>query len=175
MNYHEAFDDLRVKHLELIQAVISRLGSNGFLVKGWALTVAGIFFGFAVGSRNWQLGVASLLPTFFFWGLDAYFLRAERLFRKLYDRVRSSDSEIEPFFMSATSPIFTDTVTDVADIRRTMGTTVLATFYGGIIAATFALSLIVAVLPAPYGPDPGPTLGYPSLHTRHEPGPLHHP
>jgi hypothetical protein len=149
VNYHEAFDDLRVKHLELIQAVISRLGSNGFLVKGWALTVAGIFFGFTVGSRNWQLGVASILPTIFFWGLDAYFLRAERLFRRLYDRVRSSDPGIEPFFMSATSPIFTAAAADVAGIRRTMATTTLTTFYGGIIATTVVLGLIVAVLPPP--------------------------
>jgi hypothetical protein len=30
-----------------------------------------------------------------FWGLDGYFLRQERLFRKLYDRHRTKDSNID--------------------------------------------------------------------------------
>ena len=35
-----------VKHLELIQAIITRLASNSFFIKGWALTVAAATFGF---------------------------------------------------------------------------------------------------------------------------------
>lgn len=33
----------RIKHLEFIQAVITRMGTNSFLVKGWALTLAAAF------------------------------------------------------------------------------------------------------------------------------------
>lgn len=40
---YESFEDRRIKHLELIQAVVGRLGNDGFLMKGWALTVAGAF------------------------------------------------------------------------------------------------------------------------------------
>jgi hypothetical protein len=39
-----------------------------------------------------------------FWGLDAYYLRQERLFRKLYDDVcRSSEEQLlkDPFCLSA--------------------------------------------------------------------------
>src|SRR5437764_6004444 len=75
-------------------------------MKGWSVTVAGAFFGFAVNSDNRWLAVAGVLPTLVFWGLDAYFLRAERLFRKLYGRVRIGD-DVPPFFMSATSLKFT--------------------------------------------------------------------
>lgn len=42
MSNYQDFDEARIKHLELIQAVIGRLGINGFLMKGWALTVAGV-------------------------------------------------------------------------------------------------------------------------------------
>ena len=34
-------DDGRIKHLELIQMVVARMGNNSFLIKGWSLTVTG--------------------------------------------------------------------------------------------------------------------------------------
>jgi RsiW-degrading membrane proteinase PrsW (M82 family) len=103
---YDEFDEARIKHLEFIQAVITRLGNDGFLTRGWALTVAGAFLGFAVNTRNRWLAIASMVPTLGFWWLDGFFLRAERLFRKLYGRVRARDERVEPFFMSATSNNF---------------------------------------------------------------------
>ena len=36
--------DRKMKHLEMIQGVISRMANNSFMLKGWAVTlVAGIF------------------------------------------------------------------------------------------------------------------------------------
>ena len=90
----------------MIQAVVARLGSNSFLIKGWAVTLAGAFVGLAVNAEDCSLahiGVASLL---IFWGLDGYFLRAERRFRTLAERVRKFDAKIEPFFMGATAGSF---------------------------------------------------------------------
>jgi hypothetical protein len=91
----------QIKHLEFIQAVVSRLANNSFLMKGWALTVAGLIFGFAVEQGSWRIAAAGLLPVVVFWGLDAYFLRQERLFRKLYDAARKPDSGVELFSMNA--------------------------------------------------------------------------
>jgi hypothetical protein len=45
---YEGFDEHRLKHMEFIQAVVGRLASNSFFVKGWAITVAGAFIGFAL-------------------------------------------------------------------------------------------------------------------------------
>ena len=39
-------------------------------------------------------------PVFMFWALDAYFLRQERLFRKLYDHVRGAENERVDFSMN---------------------------------------------------------------------------
>ena len=38
--------DRVIKHLEMLQGVINRLGHNSFLIKGWSLTIiaAGIIF-----------------------------------------------------------------------------------------------------------------------------------
>ena len=44
--------EARIKHLEFIQSVITRMATNSFLAKGWALTVAGALYGFAVNHLN---------------------------------------------------------------------------------------------------------------------------
>src|SRR4051794_33146782 len=105
MNYNE-LEPNRLKHLELIQATITRLAGNSFLVKGWAITLAGAFFAFALNSHSARLALAAVVPIIAFWALDAYFLRAERLFRALYDEVRLEDHRLEPFYMGATGPQF---------------------------------------------------------------------
>jgi hypothetical protein len=95
------FNEAEIKHLEFIQTVITRLATNSFLMKGWALTVAGALFGFAAKGTDWKIALVGLMPVTAFWGLDAYFLRQERLFRILYDHVRKSEADIESFGMGA--------------------------------------------------------------------------
>lgn len=87
----------------MIQAVVGRLASNSFLIKGWTLTIAGAFFGFAVTRNNGYLALVGVVPVTAFWLLDSYYLRAERLFRCLFEDVRKADPDTELFFMGATS------------------------------------------------------------------------
>ena len=85
-------EEARVRHLEMIQTVITRMAQNSFTYKGWAITlVAGIFALAAAGGMRWEFVAVALLPTLVFWGLDGYYLRQERLFRKLYDAMRSAE------------------------------------------------------------------------------------
>jgi hypothetical protein len=132
----------RLTHLELIQTTIARLAGNSFLVKGWAITVAGAFFGFALNSHSTRLAVAASIPTAAFWLLDAYFLHAERLFRALYDEVRSKDKRIAPFAMGATAKSFVkrvrerDTACDnhkAASRWRAFFSVTLVVLYGGLL------------------------------------------
>jgi hypothetical protein len=88
-----------VKHLEMIQAIIARLAGNAFLLKGWGLTVAGAFFGVSAKEVSWRIAALGLVPALAFWGLDAYFLHRERLFRALYEAVRKGDPAVEPYAM----------------------------------------------------------------------------
>ncbi len=70
----------------MIQGVISRMGQNAFNAKTWAVTVMAAVF--ALGPENGagaKRAVVVLVPLFLFWALDAYYLRQERLFRKLYE------------------------------------------------------------------------------------------
>jgi hypothetical protein len=95
-----------MRHLELIQAVISRQGNNGFAIKAWSLTLLAALLGGAVEFENPGLALIAVLTTLTFWGLDAYFLRCERLFRNLYERVIDGDPEVPAFYMAATSRKF---------------------------------------------------------------------
>ncbi len=88
------------KHLDFIQNVIARLANNSFLMKGWAITVSGAFYGFGVQQKLWQLAAIGLVPAVSFWWLDAYFLRAETMFRCLFNSVRRNPDAHEPFDMN---------------------------------------------------------------------------
>jgi uncharacterized membrane protein YgcG len=119
-----------VKHLEFIEAVIARQANNSFLIKGWSLTVAVAFFGFAIERSSWGLALLGLVPVAAFWFLDTYFLRQERLFRCLYDAVRSSSS-VAPFAMD-TRPYRKEPSTRWL---RTAFSVTLRTFYGTLAVA----------------------------------------
>lgn len=77
------------KHLEFTQGVINRMGQNSFLIKGWAVTLVSALFALAAKDSNPKFAVVAYFPTIAFWLLDSYYLYQERLFRKLYDNVRT--------------------------------------------------------------------------------------
>jgi hypothetical protein len=151
MSQYESVQENQVKHLEMIQAIVARLGNNGFLIKGWAVTVAGAFLAFAVNREKWGLALAAVAPTLLFWLLDASFLRNERLFRDLFDRVRKG---LEPaFYMGATAPTYVKRVKieaekgerdeDVGSRLRTFGREALVLFYSAVILACLITAGII--------------------------------
>lgn len=90
----------QIKHLELIQRVITRMAQNSFTMKGWAVTLVSAILVVAREVAGWEYLLIALLPAFVFWGFDAFYLRRERLFRNLYDHARlQSDVEwqTDPF------------------------------------------------------------------------------
>lgn len=150
MREYGDFDAHLVKHLEMIQAVVARLGNNAFLIKGWSITVTSVFIAFAVERVQWELAVASVVPTLLFWILDASFLRNERLFRDLFTRVTTG--EVEPFFMGATSKSYVAEIRtdakqdgskeDVSSRFRTFWRETLLLFHGTVML----MALIVAAI-----------------------------
>jgi hypothetical protein len=146
---YEQVEPNRIKHMEMIQVVIGRLGNDSFLIKGWAVTIAGALMGFAINSSNGLLGIASMAVTLVFWMLDAFYLRAERLFRELFDRVRQNDPDVEPFFMAATGTEFVRMIGDAYCSRWTVfWSKTLRIFYGALESAAVATIVIVLVLSA---------------------------
>ncbi len=137
MKENESFSSDAVKHLELIQGVVGRLANEAALIRGWALTVSAAFFGFAAQSRSWRVAAVGMLPVIAFWGLNAYYLRAERQYRCLFDRVRRRDQAVEAFSMNARKEA-------VDSWGRTFTAPTLALFYGFIVIV--GVILIVAAI-----------------------------
>lgn len=92
-------NEKRLKHLELIQGVITRMGSNLFTLRGWMITlVVGLSVAFLEVGRN-ELQIILVLVVLIFWVHDAYFLSLERGYRCLYNKVRKLDEDVIDFSM----------------------------------------------------------------------------
>jgi hypothetical protein len=99
-------------HLQMVQAVVSRMGQNAFAVKTWSVTVIAAVFAFAPSDPSARLGLwMVLVPTAAFWWLDAYYLRQERLFRMLYAKIVAGG--VAPYSMDAAA-----FVNEVAGVPR---------------------------------------------------------
>lgn len=92
--------DTKIAHLQMIQAIITRMAGNSFFIKGWSVTIVAALFALAAAGTNDLFVYLAYFPAFMFWSLDAYFLRQERLFRKLYDHVRVLDGVNVDFSMN---------------------------------------------------------------------------
>lgn len=89
------------KHLEMIQAVISRMAGNLFFLKGWAITlVTGVFALSTANGINTDFVFLAYFLLVIFWVLDSYYLSQERRFRALYDAVRKIKEDEIDFSMS---------------------------------------------------------------------------
>ncbi len=79
----------KIRHLELIQGVINRLAGNSFRIKGWAVILVSALLALFIPESRPDLAWIGFVPVLVFWGLDGYFLWQERLFRDLYNQVRT--------------------------------------------------------------------------------------
>lgn len=94
--------EAKLKHLELIQAVIERMAGNLFFLKGWAITLIAALFALAAKDANPKYIFIAFMPVLVFWVLDGYFLSQERQFRSLYNHVRTLNEHAIDFSMDTT-------------------------------------------------------------------------
>ena len=82
-----------LEHLKMIQGVIERMGRNSFQLKAWSAALATGWLAFVAqgGTGQLQPGFLVLVPFIILFALDGYYLWQERMFRGLYDAVRSAD------------------------------------------------------------------------------------
>ena len=90
----------KLKHLELVQAVVNRLSQNSFLLKGWSVVLLAALLTLAANNESARYTLIAFVPLLVFWCLDGYFLHHERLFRKLYDHVRELEEDNVDFEMN---------------------------------------------------------------------------
>jgi hypothetical protein len=83
-------------HLAMIQGVITRRGTNSFVLKGGNVTLVSALFALSAKESNATFIMVAFLPTVAFWILDAYYLHQERLVRNLCDDVSLSTGKYPP-------------------------------------------------------------------------------
>ena len=91
----------KIKHLEFIQNVITRMNTNSFMIKGWAITLISALFALAAKDANRLYALVAYIPLPMFWLLDAFFLSQEKQYRGLYDQVRNINKDNIDFSMDA--------------------------------------------------------------------------
>lgn len=82
----------KMKHLEFIQAVITRMNQNSFQIKTWMITIVSALLALSAGSDNKLYVGIAIFSVIIFWFLDSYYLQMERKSRGIYNDV----AEISP-------------------------------------------------------------------------------
>ena len=137
MSDSKANKDFFLKEIDLIQNIISRMASNSFLVKGWAVTL--VVATLLLDGKSVRVYI-SFIPLLLFWFLDAYFLWQERLYRKLYDWVISNRMKTDENLFNLNAYRFKG---EVQSKWRIMFSTTLGCFYGliGILIVIYSVIL----------------------------------
>lgn len=91
----------KYKHMDYIQSAISRMESNSFYLKGWNVTIIAAIVALSFKESDWRIYACALVLNVVFWFLDAYYLKQEKLFRELYNKVSQiSDDNLIDFSMN---------------------------------------------------------------------------
>lgn len=123
----------KLKHLELIQSVVTRMATNSFMIRGWSITLVSAVFGLAAAGANFKFITITYFAIPLFLLLDGYYLHQERCFRALYESVAlKTESQID---FSMNSKVFNSG-------RNTWINSIfsltIGIFYGGMVALLIA-------------------------------------
>lgn len=120
----------KIKHLEMIQGVISRMSSNSFKLKGWAITVLSALYAYYISHSSCSILIIIFIVTLLFGILDTYYLYLEKGFVDLFNEVRleqkdSTDFRIEPreFDFKAFGKVFCNSVPVILTYIVVLGVT----------------------------------------------------
>lgn len=103
-NSHHSDEDRR-KHLDFIQAVVTRMSTASSTSKSWALPIVTATYGYALTQEVASVALLGIISVILFGFLDANYLNQERKYRALYDSVAglgaagNATNTIPPFSM----------------------------------------------------------------------------
>jgi ATP adenylyltransferase len=75
------------KHIELIQAIVTRMSSASSAAKGWLLPVVTATYGYAIVKDARSVALLGIAAVLLFAFLDANYLKHEKAYRRLYRTV----------------------------------------------------------------------------------------
>jgi hypothetical protein len=98
--------ELRVKYLEMLQAVIARMASNELTCRTWSVGLGTAVIGYAAAKDGHpKAALLAALPAVVFWVLDAYYVALERNFRDIFSNAsRAKDNDPDFSFAAHVNP-----------------------------------------------------------------------
>ncbi len=120
------------KEIDLIQGCINRMANNSFIIKGWSITIYAVVLALLPEKINVILiCIVMLTVTWAFWYLDAFFLRTEKIYRKIYDWVLEERPKHNKDLLYQLNPVkFDGKILDTESITKIMFSKTLKVFYG---------------------------------------------
>lgn len=98
MTVKEGKLESKIKMLEFLQAIISRMADNSFKIKGWAIAINVSLFTLIIVlvrvdklENHWILPTIFIISTIILAALDTYYLKLEREFIKKYNKIAVLD------------------------------------------------------------------------------------
>lgn len=85
----------QMQHLEFVQNIITRMNSNSFQMKGWAITIVSALLAIYASTSNATFVFLGIVPTLLFWFLDSYYIQQERKFRGVYNNITELENDVE--------------------------------------------------------------------------------
>ena len=76
-----------IAHLNMLQAIVTRLAANSAQCKTWCVAIVSALFGLAGATKSGRIAVAAIIPILVFGFVDAAYLANERAYRDLYNRI----------------------------------------------------------------------------------------
>lgn len=133
--------DRKHTHLQMVQGVVNRLSNNSFLLKGWAVVLVSGLFALAAKDAKALFVYLAYFPCISFWLLDGYFLWQERLFRSLYDRVRTLSPDEIDYSMNISA------VAESQSWPDSVFSKTLIVFHGTILTTIIVVMLVLLTYP----------------------------
>ena len=140
---NEINDNLYIEYFKILQNTITRMAQNSFLIKAWSITIIAGISVLTFSFINTLIFAVLIGVIIVFWIMDSYYLRLEKLYRKLYEKVvnifntPSMKTQIRLFDMKYES--FTN---QVHTIPRIMFSKAEGLFYNTLILAMCFLIVI---------------------------------
>ena len=136
----------KIKHLEMIEAVIERMAKNCFQLKGWAMTLVAIVGALGAQGSDKKFMLLAFIPILGFWVLDAFYLQQERRYKQLYKNVAIKNEDEIDFNLDANQATGTDSEMRRICLCKCLFSPSVIWFYGVIAVAMLAMLFVLKVL-----------------------------
>lgn len=134
-----------MKHLEMVEGIIERLGNNSFQLKGWAVTLVSIIGALSAQGSDRRFFLLSFLPLVAFWLLDSFYLQKERKYRILYKNISAKEENNIDFNMDTQNIIMSGEEASRICYFKCLFSITEVLFYGVIAVAVLTLAFILKV------------------------------